>query len=56
LLIEFSDAGFELVEIVHHGLELRAHGVHARAGIGLDLLHGLGERAHAGVQFVDAVE
>src|SRR5208337_4722194 len=49
LLIELADAGFDFLEIVGEALDLCGHGVEARAGIGLDVLHGFLERTHGAV-------
>jgi hypothetical protein len=55
LLIEFADARFDFLEIVGEALELCGHGIEASAGIGLNILDGLLERGHSGIELVDGV-
>jgi len=55
LLIELAKARLDFLEIVGETLDLRGHGVEARAGIGLDVLDGFLERAHGRSELVDTV-
>src|SRR6266851_4051522 len=48
LLVELAEAGLDFLEVVREALDLRGHGVKARAGIGLNILDGFLERAHGG--------
>ena len=54
LLIELAEAGLDFLEIVGESLDLRGHGVEARAGIGLHVLDGFLERAHGALELADA--
>src|SRR4029077_11335319 len=55
LLIELAQARLDFLEVVRETLNLRRHGVEARAGIGLDVLDGFLERAHGGGELIDVV-
>src|SRR5256886_12653470 len=46
---------FRSFKIVREALDLRGHSVEARAGIGLNVLDGLLEATHGGVEFADGV-
>ncbi len=55
LLIELAEARLDFLEVVREALDLRGHGVQARAGIGLNILDGFLERAHGGAELADVV-
>src|SRR5713101_6215 len=55
LLIELAEARLDFLEVVRETLNLRGHGVEARAGIGLDVLDGFLEGAHGGGELIDVV-
>src|SRR5713226_6924726 len=55
LLVELAEAGLDFLEVVRKTLDLGGHGVQARAGIGLNILDGLLERAHGGAELADRV-
>ena len=54
LLIELAEARLDFLEVVRESLDLRGHGVEARAGIGLNILDGFLERAHGAFEFAEA--
>jgi len=55
LLIELAEARLDFLEVVREALDLGGHGVEAGAGIGLNILDGLLERAHGGAELADVL-
>src|SRR5882724_548500 len=55
LLVEFAETRLDFLEIVGEPLDLRGHGVKARAGISLHVLDGFLERAHGSAELADIV-
>ncbi len=54
LLVELAEARLDFLEVVRETLDLGGHGVEARAGIGLNILDGLLERAHGAFDLAEA--
>src|SRR5205814_1074306 len=55
LLVELAEAGLNFFEVVRKTLDLRGHRVQTCAGIGLNVLDGLLERAHGGAELANSV-
>src|SRR5436305_321002 len=55
LLVELAKARLNFLEVVREPLDLRGHGVQARAGVGLHVLHGFLQRSHAAAEVADIV-
>src|SRR6266852_1468122 len=54
LLVELAEARLDFLEVVRESLDLRRHGVEARAGIRLNILDGFLERAHGAFELAEA--
>ena len=55
-LIELAEARLQIGDVIGEALDLRAHGVQARAGSGGKILRIFLDRGHADVQLADGVE
>ena len=56
LLIELAHARLQVGDVVREALHLRAHGVQARAGSGGEVLRGLLDGGHGGVELIHGVQ
>ncbi len=56
LLVEFAHARLHVGYVVRKTLHLRAHGVEARAGRSREILRGLLNGGHGGIEFIDGVQ